>query len=121
MSNGELEAYLGMAPQKPRPFPETSRYATVEVVTSVMPDGRTVVHLGRRFVPQPSAFTTVREHLVTQGERLDNITAAYLNDPEQFWRVCDANAALHPLEMEEEARVLRIALPAGIVAGGGGA
>jgi hypothetical protein len=51
------------------------------------------------------------EHTVTQGERLDHLTARYLGDPTLFWRVCDANGALHPLELEELGRVVRIALP----------
>ena len=55
------------------------------------------------------------EHVVTQGERLDNITAQYLDDPEQFWRVCDANRAMCPDELTEEVgRRLRITLPEGI-------
>ena len=41
------------------------------------------------------------EHTVTQGERLDNITFQYLGDPEQFWRVCDANGAVRPDELTE--------------------
>ena len=115
--NESLESFLGMAPQKPRPFPETSRYASVEIVSVETPDGRTVACLGRRIVPLPEAFTTVQEHLVTQGERLDNITADYLTDPEQFWRICDANGALHPLEMQEEGRRLKIGLPTAVVTG----
>jgi hypothetical protein len=52
------------------------------------------------------------EHPVVQDDRLDNITARYLGDPEQFWRVCDANNAMHPRELTEEiGRRLRIPLP----------
>lgn len=56
----------------------------------------------------------MQEHAVTQGERLDNINARYLGDPEQFWRLCDANGVLHPRELEEVGRILRITLPEGI-------
>jgi len=49
---------------------------------------------------------------VTQGERLDTITARYLGDPTQFWRVCDANDVLQPTELTEEVgNVIKIALP----------
>ena len=41
-------------------------------------------------------------------------TARYLGDPEQFWRLCDANAALRPDELMEVGRWLRITLPEGI-------
>ena len=47
---------------------------------------------------------------MTESDRLDNVTAVYLGDPEQFWRVCDANNALRPAEMEEDGR--RIVIPA---------
>ena len=57
----------------------------------------------------------LQEHVVGQGDRLDNITARYLGDPEQFWRVCDANRAMRPEELTEEiGRRLRITLPEGI-------
>ena len=41
---------------------------------------------------------------VTEGDRLDNITARFLGDPTQFWRVCDANLALLPDELEKSMR-----------------
>jgi hypothetical protein len=60
---------------------------------------------------------TLFEHTVTQGERLDNIAAQYLGDPEQFWRICDANAVLRPDELTDTTgRRIRITMPAGIPA-----
>ena len=41
---------------------------------------------------------------MAQGDRLDLITARTLGDPEQFWRVCDANDALDPAELTDRAR-----------------
>jgi hypothetical protein len=64
-----------------------------------VPDGREIVYLRRRFLPLGDGVVALTEHTVTQGERLDNITAYYLSDPEQFWRLCDANGAMHPDEM----------------------
>jgi hypothetical protein len=95
-------------------FPPNSRYAATETTTIELPDGRKVVYLRRRFVPAPERFALLQEHVVSEGDRLDNITAHYLGDPEQFWRVCDANAALRPAELEEIGRRLRITLPEGI-------
>jgi hypothetical protein len=98
-----------------QPFPPTSRYFAIEIAESQAPDGRTIKYLLRRFVPPPEGFTTLVEHTVRQGERLDNITAQYLGDPEQFWRVCDANAAMRPDELTETiGRRIRITLPEGI-------
>ena len=58
-----------------------------------------------------TAKRSVLEHTVTQGERLDNITARYLDDPTQFWRVCDANVVLRPEELERIGRVINITIP----------
>jgi hypothetical protein len=96
-------------------FSPTSRYYGSETLTIKLPGNVTVVYLKRRFPPQPESFALLQEHLVTEGERLDNITAHYLGDPEQFWRVADANRALRPEELTEKiGRRLRITLPAGI-------
>lgn len=96
-------------------FPPTSRYHTIETARVELSDGRTAIYLKRRFVPPPERFTLLQEHVVTQGDRLDNVTARYLGDPEQFWRVCDANGAMHPDNLTEEiGRRLRITLPEGI-------
>jgi hypothetical protein len=96
-------------------FPPTSRYAAVEMTTLEDAAGNTIIYLRRRFVPPPERFSLLQEHVVKQGERLDNITARYLDDPEQFWRVCDANRAMRPDELTETVgRRLRITLPDGI-------
>ena len=96
-------------------FPPTSRYNGIETTTWQTPEGRTIVYLKRRFVPSPERFALLQEHVVLQGERLDNITARYLGDPEQFWRVADANGAMRPDALTEKVgRRLRITLPEGI-------
>jgi hypothetical protein len=96
-------------------FPVTSRYYVIETVTIKTTEGRTVIYLRRRFLPSPERFALLQEHTVKQDERLDNITAHYLGDPEQFWRICDANGAMRPEELTETiGRRLRITLPEGI-------
>jgi hypothetical protein len=60
-------------------------------------------------------FALLQEHVVMEGERLDNITAQYVGDPEQFWRICDANRAMRPDGLTATpGRRLRITLPEGI-------
>jgi hypothetical protein len=109
-----LQALLESALQNNQ-FAPTSRYAGIEKATHVQPDGTTVVRLKRRFLPSADRFTVLVEHTVKEGERLDTITAQYLGDPEQFWRVCDANEAMRPEELTEEAgRTVTITLPEGI-------
>jgi hypothetical protein len=96
-------------------FPITSRYYQIETATLETPDGKTIVYLRRRFVPDPGRFSLLQEHTVTEGERLDNIAAQYLGDPEQFWRIADANGAMKPEDLTAEpGRKLRITLPEGI-------
>ncbi len=96
-------------------FPLTSRYYNIETASLETPAGKTIIYLTRRFVPSPDRFALLQVHVVTQGDRLDNITANYLGDPEQFWRVCDANAAMRPEALTETiGRSIRITLPEGI-------
>jgi hypothetical protein len=80
-----------------------------------MPDGRTISYLRRRFLPSPDRFALLQEHTVIDGDRLDNVTARYMGDPLQFWRVADANNAMQPEELTAEiGRKLRITQPEGI-------
>lgn len=96
-------------------FPPTSRYYGVETVTLKTIDGREVIYLRRRFLPSPDRFVLLLEHVVTEGERLDNIAAKYMDDPEAFWRIADANSAMRPEELTETlGRRLAITLPEGI-------
>jgi len=94
-------------------FASTSRYAGIETVRYTAPDGSEFVYVRRRFLPDPAAMIVVGTHAVVQGDRLDNVTARYLGDPEQFWRVADANLAMRPEELTAEpGRRLIIAMPA---------
>jgi len=96
-------------------FPPTSRYALTPTTSLVRADGSMVTYLKRRFVPPPESLALLQWHRVVQGERLDNIAAQYLGDPEQFWRLCDTNRALRPQELTDTiGRKLRITLPEGI-------
>jgi hypothetical protein len=113
--NQALQAILQPGGLKSSLFPTTSRYSGIDTETLETPDHRTIIYLKRRLVPPPENFILLQEHVVTQGERLDNLTASYLGDPQQFWRICDANGAMRPDELTETiGRRLRITLPEGI-------
>jgi hypothetical protein len=96
-------------------FEPTSRYYNIETVK--MPvggdeDPRVVSYKRRRIIPSGETMMTLGEHTVTQGDRLDNLAARYVGDPEQFWRICDANNVLRPEELTEEiGRIIKIGLP----------
>ena len=101
------------------PLPPTSRYYGLGIDVLDLPDGREVAFFKRRFVPSPDRFALLQEYRVEQGDRLDNLAARWVGDPEQFWRLCDANGALRPDELTETVgRRLRITLPEGIPAPG---
>lgn len=116
--NAALQALLGGAEGATAQFPPTSRYHGSETAVLTRPDGTTVRYLRRRFIPPPEAHALLQEHSMAQGDRLDNLAARVLGDPEQFWRICDANAVLAPAELEQEGRVVRVTLPAGLPGSG---
>jgi hypothetical protein len=58
-------------------FPPTSRYHPIEIARLVLPDGTEIAFLRRRFLPAADRFALLQEHMVTEGDRLDNITARY--------------------------------------------
>jgi len=95
-------------------FQPTSRYYSTETTIYETTDGKLIRYLQRRFLPSLDRFTIIQEHLVTEGDRLDNITARYLGDAEQFWRICDANPVQQPEQLEELGRRIHISLPEGI-------
>jgi hypothetical protein len=71
-----------------------------------------VAYKRRRLIPPASTTTTLVEHTLAQGERLDTIAARYLGDPALFWQICDANEVLRPDELTEEVgRAFQIAGP----------
>ena len=109
-----LQALL-QGPAKPSLFPPNSRYLGIDTATLTTTEGRVVAYLRRRFVPPQESFALLQEYTVKQGDRLDNLAAKFLGDPELFWQLCDANGALRPEELTEIiGRVLRITLPTGI-------
>lgn len=114
-----LESLLQNASAGSQPFPPNSRYNGQPVLTHVDASGREIAYLARRVVPAPDRFATVQTHTVQQQDRLDNLSAQHHGDPEQWWRLADANGAVRPNELvETPGRKLRVTLGEGIPAGG---
>jgi hypothetical protein len=96
-------------------FPATSRYYGLGIATLIDVQGRVIVYLERRLVPAPDRFALLMNHVVREGDRVDQLASTYMNDPEAFWRIADANAAMNPADLTATAgRELRITLPEGI-------
>jgi hypothetical protein len=107
---------LMQAGQRPiNNLPPTSRYYSVGTATLETTDGKTIAYLKRRFIPAAESLELIQEHTVKEGDRLDNLAAAYIGDPEQFWQIADANSAIQPETLTDETGAsLRITQPAGI-------
>ncbi|HMD20629.1 MAG TPA: hypothetical protein VKH40_09915 [Alloacidobacterium sp.] len=95
-------------------FAPNSRYLAIGTNSMTTASGQSIVYLQRRFLPQASAFAVLQQYTVRQGDRLDNMAASLLGDSLLYWRICDANGALRPEEMEVTGTTLNITLPQGI-------
>jgi hypothetical protein len=109
-----LQTLLQQTGQVASYFASGSRYYTTPIATYTDGGGNTIRYVRRRFCPASPDFTLIRNHVVKDGERLDNITNQYLGDPLQFWQLCDANDAIDPDELTRPGYNLRITLPRGI-------
>jgi hypothetical protein len=119
MSNGmpadPIQALLAQTSLQRNLFTSTSRYYGIDTETLTAADGTTTIYIKRRFLPSTDSFQLLQLHTVTQGERLDNIAAKFLGDPELFWRIADANGAMRPEGLlDTVGRQLKITLPQGI-------
>lgn len=87
-------------------FFKRSRYAKVPEHTISDANGRSIRYKATRFIPDTP--TALVGHRVSNDERLDHIAWQHYRDAERFWRICDANRALWPDDLLEEAAILRI-------------
>lgn len=86
-----------------------SRYEPIPDAEVTTVEGRTIRYKRTRFIPETRGTFG---HRVIDGERLDLISYQSYKDPEQFWRICDANLAMLPEELvEEPGRRLLIPVP----------
>jgi len=93
-------------------FDPGSRYYNLKNMVLKKADGQELAYKERRFLPRAETMPLLAEVTVIEGDRLDLITARTLSDPEQFWRVADANNTMDPMELTNEpGSRLRIAVP----------
>jgi hypothetical protein len=80
-----------------------SRYYPIAdaVYESPTPDGtqRRLVYKCRRFLPAAEQIPLLTEHVTAAGDRLDNLSARYLQDPMLSYRICDANDVMLPRDL----------------------
>jgi nucleoid-associated protein YgaU len=88
-----------------------SRYEAIANAELITADDRVIRYKRVRFIPETRG---VIPHIIAQGDRLDLISYKVYRDPEQFWRICDANRALRPDELlARPGRHLLIPIPLG--------
>ena len=113
--NDPLKALLDAGVLNTSKFPDNSRYHSVEITSLEQSNREPIAYLKRRFVPPLESFAVIQEHTVVEGDRVDNLSAQYLGDPELYWRLCDANGVIRPDELTETAGdKVAITLPEGV-------
>lgn len=95
-----------------------SRYDGVPTATASVSDSgggvRDVAYLLARTPRDPAATTPMAWHRVLADDRVDLVATRYLGDPQAWWRICDANAALDPdalVGSRNEGAVIVIGVP----------
>ena len=93
-------------------FAFNSRYRGVKLRTRVGPDGAVETYVARRIIPAVERYQALARHKALGDDRIDRIAAEAFGDPEQYWRICDANGDADPATAAEpEGRLLIIPLP----------
>ena len=77
-----------------------SRYEGLPVLAHTDAQGRERPYVALRLIPPTPGQARA---VVAPGDRLDLLAHRHLGDPEQFWRLCDANRAFRPTELTAQA------------------
>ena len=85
-------------------FHSNSRYYNSEKKILKIQDEREISYIPMRILPSIKTDNDDAKSLFSQidikgNDRLDLISAKIFGDPEQFWRICDVNIFLHPIEL----------------------
>ena len=78
----------------------------------VAADGSEETFVGRRIIPAMERYRVLDRVRMETNSRIDNVAAAVYGDPEQYWRICDANGTAEPAAATKpEGRLLIVPLP----------
>jgi nucleoid-associated protein YgaU len=98
----QLETLLSNAAAAPARFGANSRYNAVQVLQRMATDGRPIAYVARRFIAPPMPGVAPLSYSVVFGDRLDLIANRFIGDPEQWWKIADANPTLDPRPLTGE-------------------
>jgi hypothetical protein len=84
-------------------FDAKSRYMEIEDTFYEKTPGELIRYKKRRFIPKDKEEQLVlSEFDIVSGDRIDLVSFKYFGDPEQYWRLCDMNGIMHPLDLTRE-------------------
>lgn len=90
-------------------FTRISRYWTVPDIAVADTHGRVLPAKDIRLLPE---VTGTFHHLVSQGDRLDQLAYTYYSQPLNWWHICDANPGiLSPLALLDQEAVITTRVP----------
>lgn len=96
-------------------FSKTSRYWAVPDITVPDSQGRVLPAKDIRLLP---TVTGTFQHLVSQGDRLDQLAYTYYGQPLDWWHISDANPGIgSPLALLGDEPVTTIRLPVTVASG----
>jgi nucleoid-associated protein YgaU len=83
-----------------------SRYTSIAVIQPLAADGKSRRVLAERpIAPAPAAL----QHVVSDGERLDQLANNFYAEPTKYWLILDANLdVLNPFELLQAGRTIAI-------------
>jgi hypothetical protein len=84
-------------------FEVTSRYINCGDAKIITDGNETIRYKKRRFIPiEKESQIILLEVDNVSGNRIDLISSKYLGDSEQFWKLCDMNRVMHPLDLTDD-------------------
>jgi hypothetical protein len=93
-------------------FPPNSRYYSVAIRTRTASDGTVQSFVARRIIPAMERYRPLAKHRTVVDERIDGVADEAFGDPEQYWRICDANGDAEPATATQPlGRLLIVPLP----------
>lgn len=93
-------------------YAPNSRYRWMPMRIVESSDGTRTEFVGRRIIPARSRYRALTHYRTAGDERIDTIAAEVFNDPELYWRICDANGDADPaIATTPAGRLVVIPLP----------
>lgn len=93
-------------------FPPNSRYYLVPERWRIAADGTEERFLARRIIPEQARYQVLDRYRPQIGERIEQVASAVFGDPEQYWKLCDANGSEEPAgATSPEGRLLIVPMP----------